>query len=213
MLWFVLLLVITGVVAFAVWDYRKKTAARAAASQARFEEIFKGKGAAAPSPPESAPPLPAATVATTSAVPQPSPAVSAARAGDRFLGRAEAMVYRLLRTGMPDHEVFAKVTLASVVSGPGSGHQRAQQVQRLSQYLIDFIVCDRDLRIVAAVELETAGGAEAIGVRKFKEDCLKAAGIRLVRIDTAAPPRGQEIRALLLKDAPPAPRSDGRTAQ
>lgn len=209
MLWFVLLLVVAGVVAFAVWDYRKKAAAREAASQARFEEIFKGKTAATPSPAESVPPLPAAPVAAASAVPQASPAVSAVRAGDRFLGRAEAMLYGLLRTGMPDHEVFAKVMLAAVVSASGSGREREQQMRRLSQYQVDFVVCDRDMRILAAVELETAAGAEAIGVRKFKEDCLKAAGIRVVRIDAASPPRGDEIRALVGVTVPPSGARNG----
>lgn len=206
MLWFVLLLVVAGVVAFAVWDYRKKTAAREAASQARFEEIFKGKAAATPSPAEPVPPLPAAPVAAASAVPHAAPAVSAVRAADRFLARPEALIYGVLKVGMPDHVVFAKVALASMVGAAGDGREREQQMRRLSQYQVDFVVCDRDMRIVAAVELETVGGAEAIGARKFKEDCLRAAGIRLVRIDAAAPPRRDEIRALLGVDLarPPA---------
>jgi hypothetical protein len=202
LLGFVLLLVVAGVVAYAVWDYRKKTAARAAASQARFEEMFKKRGASAPSPPESTPPSPAPAVLAAAAPPQALPTASVARAGDRFLGGAEALVYRLLRTGMPDHEVFAKVMLASVVGASGSGHQREQQLRRLSQYQVDFVLCDREMRIVAAVELETAGGAEAIAVRKFKEECLEAAGIHLVRIDAAAPPRADEIRLLLGAGAP-----------
>jgi hypothetical protein len=202
LLWFVLLVTVGGVVAYAVWDYRKKAAARVAASQARFEELFKKRGTSAPSPPESTPPSPAPAGRAASAPPQALPAVSVVRAEDRFLGGAEALVYRLLRTGMPDHEVFAKVMLAAVVGASGSGHQREQQLRRLSQYQVDFVLCDREMRIVAAVELETAGGAEAIGARKFKEECLKGAGIRLVRIDAASPPRGDEIRLLLGVGAP-----------
>ena len=107
------------------------------------------------------------------------------------------VVFRELRAGLPDHEVFANVTLAALVSPSGSGREREQQLRRLSQYQVDFVVCDRELRIVAAVDLEGGGGVDAIGVRKFKEDCLKAARIRLLRIDAVAPPRGDEIRALI----------------
>lgn len=202
MLWLLLLPVLAGVVGFAVWDYRKKAAARAAASQSRFEEIFKGPAAAAAASPDSVPPFrPSATVAV-SPVPQASTAIAAVRAGDRFLGPAAAAIYHELRAGLPDHEVFANVMLASLVSPSGSGRDREQQLRRLSQYQVDFVVCDRELRIVAAVEIEAASSAEAVGMRRFQADCLKAAGIRLVRIDAAAVPRGNAIRALVGLEAP-----------
>ena len=196
MLWFVLLLAVACVIAFAIWDYRKKKATRAAVSKARFEQMFKEQ---TPGTPRSDPPSAALTIAAAAAgaAPQASPAIAAVPAGDRFLGQAETLIYGLLKTSLPDHEIFANVMLASVVGVPGSGHQREQQTRRLSQYQIDFVVCDRDMRIVAAVEIDTASGAEAIGVRRFKADCLSAAGIRLVRIVAASPPQGEEIRALI----------------
>lgn len=195
MLWFVLLLAIAGVAAFAIWDYRKKNAARAAASKARFDQMFKGQAPGVP-PPES-PRATTAVAVTAGPAPQGAPAIAAVPAGGRFLGPAGTMIYGLLKTGMSDHEIFANVMLASVVSASGNGHQREQQVRRLSQYQIDFVVCDREMRVVAAVELETASGADAIGVRRFKADCLKAAGIRLVCINAASPPQAEEIRALV----------------
>jgi hypothetical protein len=196
LLWFLLMLATAGVVAYGVWDYRRKVAAREAASQARFEEMFKGKGAAAPARPEPAPPMPAAAVPAAVPAPPVSPPVAVSAPG-RFLGKTGTLVYRLLQTGLPDHEIFANVTLSSVVAASGSGSQGEQQARRLSQYQLDFVVCDRDLRIVAAVEVEAGGGADAIGMRHFKEECLRAAGIRLAWFDAAALPRRQEIRALL----------------
>jgi hypothetical protein len=187
-------------VAAAIWDVRKQARERAAASKARFEQIFKEQASTA-APPDSPPA--ALTVAAARPAPPVAPEIAAVPAGDRFLGPAETMIYGLLKTGMPDHEIFANVMLASVVSASGSGYQREQQIRRLSHYQIDFVVCDRDMRIVAAVEMETATGADAIGVRRFKADCLKAAGIRLVRIHAASPPRGDEIRALVGIDRPP----------
>jgi hypothetical protein len=196
------MLATAGVVAYGVWDYRRKIAARDAASKARFDEMFKMQGAAAPAKPESAPPPPPpatavpASVPTTVTTPPVSPPIAVSAPG-RFLGKTETLVYRLLQTGLPDHEIFANVTLSSVVAASGGGSQGEQQARRLSQYQLDFVVCERDLRIVAAVEVEAGGGADAIGMRHFKEECLKAAGIRLVWFDAAALPRRQEIRALL----------------
>jgi len=202
LLWYLLGAALAGMVAAAIWDVRRQARERAAASKARFEQLFKEQVSAAP-PPDSPPAALTAAAAAARPAPQASPAVAAVAAGDRFLGQAETVIYGLLKTGMPDHEVFANVMLASVVSASGNGYQREQQNRRLSQYQIDFVVCDRDMRIVAAVEIETASGADAIGVRRFKADCLKAAGIRLVRIHAASPPRGDEIRALVGVDLPP----------
>ena len=49
--WFVFLLAVAGGVAFAVWNFHRKTSARKAASEARFEKIFKGPAQIAASPP------------------------------------------------------------------------------------------------------------------------------------------------------------------
>ena len=61
MSWYLLLLVMGGGVVFSIWNYRGKAAASKAASEARFEQMFKAKAAAgaasdlpAVSPPEFA---------------------------------------------------------------------------------------------------------------------------------------------------------------
>ena len=119
-------------------------------------------------------------------------AAAVASARERFLGKAETLVYRLLKAGIPDHEVFANVTLAAVIGG-----RNEQDSRRLSQYRLDFVVCDKDMRVVAAIEVETGGAASAAGEQRFKADSLKAAGIGLVRINVAALPRREEIRPLV----------------
>ena len=193
MAWYLFLLVAAGVIAVFVWDYRRKAARREAASKERFGQMFKERLPAA-QPPVSSPVPPAAV---TGAAPK-TPPVAALPKGC-FLGQAGTLIFRLLKAELPGHEVFANVTLASVVGVPDSlaGSAREQQLRRLAQYQIDFVVCDKDLRVIAAVELDTAQGADAAGVQRFKADCLKAAGIRLVRVHPSAPPRREGIRALL----------------
>jgi hypothetical protein len=192
LLWYLLLLAAAGVVVYAVWNYRRKAAARKAASEARFEKMLKGE---AQFPPGAEPPSSAADEPSSPA--RVSPAASPAQpvAAERFLGKAESLLYYLLRAGLPDAEVFAGVSLARIVGAAGEGRDREQQLRRLSQYQLDFVVCDKSMRVVAVVEV--AAGAEAAGDQRFKSEVLRQAGIRVVRVNPAAPPRREGIRALI----------------
>jgi hypothetical protein len=193
-LWFLFLLAVAGGVIFTIWNYRRKAAANKAASAARFEQMFKAKaaaGAASDMPAVSSPePAIRATPMAQAAAP-----ISPAR--ERFLGQSETLIYYLLKTGIPDHEVFANATLASVVGAPGDGREREQQLRRLSQYQLDFVICDKSMRVVAVVDVESAAGTATAGDQSFKSDILRQAGIRVVRVNPAAPPRRERIRALI----------------
>jgi hypothetical protein len=183
------LLVAAGAIAYFAWDFRRKAAVREAATKKRFEEMFRAQPASAPTPDTSPAAIPASTVVPETKAPA---AVAAPPARGRFLGQRETLLYRLLKAGIPDHEIFANVALASVAGG-----RNEQETRRLAQYRLDFVVCDKGMRVVAAVEFEPAGGAQAIGDQHFKVDCLKAAGINLVRINPAALPRRDEVRGLV----------------
>jgi hypothetical protein len=192
--WYLFLLAVAGGVAFAIWNYRRKAAASKAASEARFEQMFKAKAAAGAA---SDLPVVSRPEAATRATPMVQAAASISPPKDRFLGQSETLIYYLLKTGVPDHEVFANTTLASVVGAPGNGRDREQQVRRLSQYQLDFVICDKSMRVVAVVEVESAAGAGTAGDQSFKSDILRQAGIRVVRVNPAAPPRREQIRALI----------------
>jgi uncharacterized protein DUF2726 len=206
LLWLVFLLVCVAVIAYFVWDFRKKVAAREAASKQRFEELLReqASGSARPAPPaapaaapasRAAPAAPAAAAVSAAA---PVPATAAAAARERFLGQHETLLYLLLKTGLPDHEIFASVSLASVMALPAGAAEREQQLRRLAPYQLDFVVCDKSMHVVAVVDMETAGGADAAGVQQFKADYLKRAGIRLVRVNPAAMPRRDQVRGLVV---------------
>ena len=75
-------------------------------------------------------------------------------------------------------------------------------MRRLAQYLLDFVVCDKGMRIIAVVEVYPAVDAVGAGEQQFRADCLKRAGIRLVRVNPAALPKREEIRALVGGPAP-----------
>ena len=204
MAWYLFLLVAAGIIVFVVWSSRKQIAAREAASKARLERMLR----APVQPVAQAEPAPTAAAASPSApsaslaVPAPAKAPAAVPVRVRFLGQAETLLYYLLKTGFPDYEVFANVSLASVISASGSGHEREQQLRRLAQYRLDFVVCDKSMRILAVVEMDSAVAAVGAGEQQFKADCLKRAGIRLVRVNPAALPKREQIRALVGGPAP-----------
>ena len=195
MAWFLFILILGAVVTYCVWEYRRKSALREAASQERLMQLLEAKAAAKPA--GDGPP--ASTPAAADNVPAQTPPVAAAAPSgkERFLGKAETLVYYLLKTGIPDHEVFANVTLAAVVGQEGGGFNQEQQLRRFSQHQLDFVICDKSMRIVAAVDVESPGGTDTAGTQRFKSDTLKSAGVRLLLVDPKSMPRREEIRALV----------------
>lgn len=182
-----------------IWNHRRNSARRKAASSERFAQLL--EGGASPVPATAAPaPAPAIAVAgqetpASGAAPEEAPAVAyAARA--HVLSPAEKLVYYLLRAGLPDLEVFPKVPLAVVIEAPGKGYDREQQLRRLSRQVIDFVVCDKGMKVVAAVQL-AAVGPEAVVAQRIRSECLKSAGLRLVTVEPTALPKRAELRAFI----------------
>jgi hypothetical protein len=198
LLFFVALMIVTGVF---VWDYRRKAARRDAASRERYTQMFE---AGPPAAAGTAPLAPAASVAA----PQPAPltetppdapaVIYAAR--ERLLSQPEKLIYLLLKTGLPDHEIFSKVPLTAVIQVPGMGYDHEQQLRRLSRQVLDFVVCDKGMKVVAALQLAPVG-PEAVIAQRIRSECLKSAGIRLVTIEPGALPKRSDVRALVCGEA------------
>ena len=127
-----------------------------------------------------------------------TPAVAYSRKA-RLLEQRDALLYLLLRTGLPDHEVFHGLTLAEVIEPADAvrGYERDQILRRLAQTRLDFVVCNKRLEIVAVVMFQSGSQADdATG------GILAAAGVRRVLIDPLAMPRHQQLRGLVCADAP-----------
>ena len=202
MLWYLFLLAAAGLVVYAIWNYRRKVAARRAASDARFEKMFKRQARPTASPQPTSPAAVAASEPSTPAKAPPASSAAQPVAAQRFLGQAESLLYYLLKAGLPGFEVFAGVSLARLVGAPGDGRDREQQIRRLSQYQLDFVICDKSMRVIAVVDVESAAGAGTAGDQRFKSDILMQAGIRVVRVNPAALPRREQIRALISGEPP-----------
>jgi hypothetical protein len=196
--WYLFFAAVVGAVTAAIiWDYRRKAARRESASTERFAELLKaGTPAAAGAAPAPAAAPVAQPQAASATVTSPDAPATAYTARERLLSQPEKLIYLLLKTGLPDHEIFSKVTLTAAVDAPGAGYDHEQQLRRLSRQVLDFVVCDKAMKIVAAVQL-AAVGPEAVVAQRIRSECLKSAGIRLVTIEPGALPKRSEVRAFV----------------
>ena len=180
-------------IAYLVWAYRKKAAAKAAARNERFKHLF---GASLPR--AATPDAP--SIAKEGATPQPLATMSPGRSPayarkERLLDPHQAQLFRLLKNALPDYEILARVSLAAMIEVPPTvqGREREPRLRALAQHVVDCVACSRDMQVIAAVDLEAGRNAEA----RFKSECLKAAGVRYVCVNPAALPEREALRALV----------------
>ena len=72
----------------------------------------------------------------------------------RFLTKAESVVYLLLKAAFPRNEIFARVRLSDVLQvkiGP-QGMERLRAFRKIANQHVGFVVCDRDMTIIAIVD-------------------------------------------------------------
>jgi very-short-patch-repair endonuclease len=121
----------------------------------------------------------------------------------RFLDKPEGLLYFLIKAALPTHEVFARTRLSDVLevkAGP-QGLDRLQAYRKIANHFVDFVICDKSMKIVAVVELDAAPVNENSRHDKldqFKQECIEAAGIRYLRFGPREIPRYTRLRELLI---------------
>ena len=211
-----LVLIPVAAIAYLIWNHKRRMAERNVASAGRLHEILgtvaqpeltrAGDRPAAPAaPPADAPPPSAMPEASaTPAAAATAPALYAVR--KRVLSPPQTLLYYLLKTGLPDHLILPRVTLAALLdTGPAlNGFAREEQVRRLASLTVDFAVVDKNMQPVVVIELaapDSGGAAQAD--RDATRSRLDAAGVKYIELDPAALPRKDALRALVL-DTPAA---------
>jgi len=109
----------------------------------------------------------------------------------------QILYWRLLRV-FPDHMVLAQVALSSLISVNKGVNSKAWQ-NRIAQKSADFVLCSRDARIVAVIELDdsTHQRTSRRKADEVKDKALAAAGIRVVRWQAVALPNETAIREMI----------------
>lgn len=124
----------------------------------------------------------------------------------RFLSKSEAAVFLLLKAAFPRHEVFARVRLADVLQvkiGP-QGLERLRAFRKIANQHVGFVVCDKDMTIVAIVdakEPEQVTNPRDQKLEIIKQRCLQAAQVKYIAIYPPQLPRYRELREQVLGPA------------
>lgn len=124
----------------------------------------------------------------------------------RFLTRAESVVYLLLKAAFPRHEIFARIRLADVLQvkiGP-QGMERLRAFRKIANQHVGFVVCDRDMTIVAIVDAKEPD--QVINPRDqklevIKQRCLQAAQVKYLCVYPPQLPRYRQLREQILGPA------------
>jgi len=124
----------------------------------------------------------------------------------RFLSKAEGMVHLLLRAAFPRHEIFARVRLSDVLQvkiGP-QGMERLRAFRKIANQHVGFVICDRDMTIVAIVdskEPDTIVNPRDQKLEIIKQRCLQAAQVKYICVYPPQLPRYRELREQILGSA------------
>ena len=124
----------------------------------------------------------------------------------RFLSKAESVVYLLLKAAFPRHEIFARVRLSDVLQvkiGP-QGMERLRAFRKIANQHVGFVICDRDMTIVAIVDAKEPDQVVNPRDQKLeiiKQRCLQAAQVKYICVYPPQLPRYRELREQILGPA------------
>ncbi len=118
--------------------------------------------------------------------PEREPEVRPRAGGPVYLERSHLIVWRWLKTALPGHEIFARGSLRRVV-----GKDRAQK-----DMLLDFVICDAELRVAGVVDLERA--RQDLAANRLKREMLDEVGVRYACWNASQLPDKQFLREWLM---------------
>jgi hypothetical protein len=194
-IWLLLLLPVVAI-AVLVWNYRRQAAAREAASAERMEAFFGKRNADAIT--KTADDRAPAAPPPRGARPQLF-AVSGFTVRAPLLSAEQLAVYQLLKSALPECEVFPCMCLSAFVLPDEklTGFARAAQTRRLADAMVDFLVCDKHMKPLAVMQLKNSTGKVA-ETAAFAAACTAAIGVRWLELEPAALPAVEDLRTLVL---------------
>lgn len=120
---------------------------------------------------------------------------------------AEKKFLRVLEEAVPEYRIFGKVRVADLIAVREglSNSARTSALNRITSKHVDFVLCrPHDLTVVCAVELDdkTHERKDRRARDAFLEGALTAAGVPLIRVKCGKFYRVEELRGLVVLDAP-----------
>jgi len=108
----------------------------------------------------------------------------------------EHMLYHLLRSALPDYEILAQVPFSRFLITKGKGDDEKDINRRfrfVRQKIADFLICEKNFSIVAAVELDDDQTHDPVRVEK-RDRLFNEAGVATIRWNIKALPTVLEIQ-------------------
>lgn len=110
-----------------------------------------------------------------------------------MLHRDSQALYLRLRTALPQYLIFASTSLDMFIRAQGDNRLSvAQRQAELASYTVDFLICNSEFRIVAAIDLDEFGKNRAVCDQGSR--LLQEASIPILRWTAANLPTGRDIQ-------------------
>ncbi len=205
MLLYLLPVVVVVMVVVLVWNYRRQAAAREAASAERMKALLgKGAGDAVVSPVDIQ--LKTVGARNVSRAPLQSVVKSKPQVVSGFVARAQLIpaeyvpIYRLLQSALPQHEIYpcASLKVFVQIAENLTGFAREAQERRLADAAVDFLICDKTFKPLAAIHCGAGRAGKAAEMAAFAAACVASVGMRWLELSPEAPPAPDALRAQVL---------------
>lgn len=110
-----------------------------------------------------------------------------------LLTENEKEFFSRLVEALPKHHVFPQVSLGALLQASAGNRKEHFRIRAtFSQKIADFVICDRDLKVVAVVELDDRTHNPANDAKR--DAMLNEAGYRTIRWHSRRKPDIAEIR-------------------
>lgn len=168
----------------------RRDKAQASASNAAPSTASSSSAASSPAGPSSSPAGPSSFPAGAA-----SPALATIKPKTSFLAGPNKLLYLVLRTALPDYQIFPNVRLADAVQVAGQPPTPQARAQ-LAQARVDFVICTKELAVIALLDITDGNRADDVLKRQLAPQ-LVAAGGRYLRIAPNSIPKPAAVRALV----------------
>ncbi|MDR2091983.1 MAG: DUF2726 domain-containing protein [Azoarcus sp.] len=111
------------------------------------------------------------------------------------LTNAEQILFFRLTEALPNKIILAQTQMSSFLLVTESGKERQTALNKILQKSTDFLVCNKDFSVFAAIELQdkTHLRPDRIKSDNFKRISLAMAGVKLIEFHTKSMPTLEEI--------------------
>lgn len=114
-----------------------------------------------------------------------------------LLSSPEQQLYWLLVKALPEHVVMAQVAFSRILmTRGGDSKENFSKFGRAKQKVADFVVCSKDFKMLAVIELDDSSHSRDKDERR--DAMLREAGLRTMRWNVRGMPDTAEIRRALL---------------